>query len=367
MFYLQQELRRSPQVTERASSPLVLAIRRKIFWWSLISLLLLSAVSTISPILFHIKVDLLHPQTHTVSASSSGNIKVAELPYPLGYLALQMIVSFLATTSLIALSFIANSWKKVRDLCFAQLVGQVASSYMIVESGLFGKERLLFALLVSGVATNLGIIFLTRFSVWFSRVLGRYRVGGAADDSTIISELLDIRYRLSANPVPVYVLVIDAAGSTMMKRNADPLLVEYSFGRYQNWIKERVLSYQGKVELTTGDGAICAFGDAEKAMQAAREVQVRISEFNGSENKLDSPFRLRVALHAGAVVADLEKVQFTEVIDVAAHVEKYSPVGGIAMTAPFLERLAGIENIERVTQLVDGIEVYSLGPEALTV
>ena len=158
-------------------------------------------------------------------------------------------------------------------------------------------------------------------------------------------------------------MVVDAAGSTLMKRNAEPVMVEYSFGQYQRWIADIVAKHDGKVDMTTGDGAICAFGDPSKALDAARNLHEDTARFNEQNNQLELPFRLRVALHSGAVVADLNKVQFTEVIDVAAHVEKYSPIGGIALTGPFVRALPKFPDLTP-SATVDGVDVFRIEASA---
>ncbi|HLK16752.1 MAG TPA: hypothetical protein VKT78_18235, partial [Fimbriimonadaceae bacterium] len=55
--------------------------------------------------------------------------------------------------------------------------------------------------------------------------------------------------------------------------------------------------------------------------------------------RLSRPFKVRIALHMGRVLADLTQVQFSHVIDVAAHVEKVSPVNGMALTQPIVQLL----------------------------
>jgi class 3 adenylate cyclase len=247
----------------------------------------------------------------------------------------------------------------VTEVCGGIVVAKVLTYGWGWPAGAYGSipVGLVYLAAVNDVISDCVIILLVRFTAFFNRTLARYRSGSGSDEASVVAELLEIRHRLSSEPVQVYVMVVDAAGSTQMKRNADSLVVEYSFGRYQSWIARIVTESGGKVDLTTGDGAICAFSTAEQALTAARGIQGGVSDLNRDENRLEMPFRLRVALHAGAVVADLDKVQFTEVIDVAAHVEKLSPVGGIAITKPFLAALIQAPDLEAKGS-VDGVDVF---------
>ena len=102
-----------------------------------------------------------------------------------------------------------------------------------------------------------------------------------------------------------------------------------------------------------GDGAVVAFPDSPRAMGAARRLQTDVGRFNATLNRLPKPFRLRLGLHAGRVAGHLDDVQFTEVIDIAAHVESIAPVGGIAATAAVVTAL-GEEGFLPLAREVDG-------------
>jgi class 3 adenylate cyclase len=176
------------------------------------------------------------------------------------------------------------------------------------------------------------------------------------DAATLMAELLQIQYALSEDQAEVCVLVVDAAKSSMMKATIDPLIVEYSFRAYQAWIVTVCARHAGRVYTSTGDGAIVAFGTCGEALFAAYELQEDVARFNREENRLKSPFLLRIGLHVGAVVAGLEKVEFTQVIDIAAHVEHVAPIGGVALTDAVVQRLAGY-HFDPLLDDVDGHRV----------
>ena len=173
------------------------------------------------------------------------------------------------------------------------------------------------------------------------------------DGATLVAEMLEIQWRLEEDATRVTVLVVDAAKSTAMKVGADPLDVEYSFREYQTWIAESCAGFGGRIHSIAGDGAVVAFPDNAAAMAAARRIQTDLPRFNATLNRLPKPFRLRLGLHAGRVAGDLNDVQFTEVIDIAAHVEDIAPVGGIAATEAAIEGL-GAEGFLPLARDVDG-------------
>jgi class 3 adenylate cyclase len=82
-----------------------------------------------------------------------------------------------------------------------------------------------------------------------------------------------------------------------------------------------------------------------------------MDEFNTITNRLPSSFRVRIGIHTGHVSAQLAEVPFSELIDIAAHVEKEAPVGGIAVTQSVADSL-GDERVTALKEPVDGINVY---------
>jgi class 3 adenylate cyclase len=176
------------------------------------------------------------------------------------------------------------------------------------------------------------------------------------DPAALLAEMVRIQWLIAPNPKEVTILVVDAVRSSEMKASADPLEVEYSFREYQAMIKRIVEAQGGTVHSTAGDGAVVAFSEAGCAFEAARRVRTEIDLFNRETNRLPTPFRLRIGLHSGPVAGDLEQVQFSEVIDIAAHVQGAAPVGGITMTESVAERL-GSARVAPMQDPVDGHKI----------
>jgi class 3 adenylate cyclase len=181
----------------------------------------------------------------------------------------------------------------------------------------------------------------------------------ANDPATIASEMLQVQMLLSQGSTMVTVLVIDAAKSSQMKASADPLVAEFSFRAYQAFIQRHCSVCGGRVHATAGDGAVVAFDSPAEAMAAAEAMLADLDRFNKEENRLKSPFLVRIGIHLGEVVADLDKVVFTEVIDIAAHIEGAAPVGGIAVSEPVTSQFPH-RHFELIHPNVDGFRVYAL-------
>ncbi|MBS1717447.1 MAG: adenylate/guanylate cyclase domain-containing protein [Armatimonadetes bacterium] len=176
------------------------------------------------------------------------------------------------------------------------------------------------------------------------------------DPAALLAELARLELSLAAGEREVTVLVVDVAKSTEMKANSDPLDAEYSFREYQQLLARITHLYGGTVHSTAGDGAVLTFEEPSSAFRAAKEIQTKISEFNESVNRLPSKFRLRVGIHAGQVPGELSEVQFSEVIDIAAHVQAKAPLRGILVTKEVAEQL-GDEELIPLKEPVDGHEV----------
>lgn len=185
----------------------------------------------------------------------------------------------------------------------------------------------------------------------------RMRLAQDNDPASNVAEWVRIQWRLTPKRQSVCVLVVDAKASALMKSQADPLVAEWSFRAYQQFIETTCKRWSGAVHDTTGDGAVVAFPTPNDAFAAARAIQSEIGHFNKSTNRLAMPFRLRIGLHVGVIQGELDEVEFTEVIDIAAHVERVSPVGGIALTKPVAESLES-EALASLRDLVDGYEVF---------
>lgn len=178
-----------------------------------------------------------------------------------------------------------------------------------------------------------------------------------ADQAAVLSELVRLQRLLSQQSAEVFVLCVDCYQSRQMKENADRLAIELSFREWHDFISSIIVRHGGTVVARSGDDCIAEFQEAEHAFSAAREMQTRMPAFNKTSNRLRLPFRVRIGIHAGEVHGGLGDVEFTEVIDIAAHVQEAGTVGGIAVTEAVRAHLESVRFTE-LAERVDGQRVF---------
>lgn len=185
----------------------------------------------------------------------------------------------------------------------------------------------------------------------------KVRMIEGSDHAAVVAEIARLSGILGMSRSEVTCMMVDVVQSTRMKREANPLSVEISFREYTNFVRREVVRHGGAVQSIAGDGIVAEFSTPVSAFAAARQIQTSMPEFNNTTNTLTIPFRLRIGLHSGSVHGDLEQVSFAEVIDVAAHIEKKSPPGGIIVTKPVSDALTDHEFVE-LAETVDGHRVF---------
>lgn len=179
----------------------------------------------------------------------------------------------------------------------------------------------------------------------------------AQDPAALLAESIAIQWQIAPRTHDVCVLVVDAAASSTMKSQADPLVAEWSFREYQRFLEDIAKCWGGTIHSTAGDGAVIAFSSPNDGFAAARAIQTEIDTFNRTTNRLGTPFRLRTGLHMGSMQGELDQVEFHEVIDIAAHVQAAAPLGGIALTSRIAEALEG-EQLAELKDHVDNWQVF---------
>lgn len=158
----------------------------------------------------------------------------------------------------------------------------------------------------------------------------------ARERQELLRQLHDLRDKLHSGEQSLAFLSVDIVGSTRMKQQADPLAVEFTFNEYHQFVERIVRKRAGRVHSTAGDGVICAFPSPQEAFAAAKNIQTGIFELNTLRNKIGVPIVVRCGVHSGSVLApdaaDPTSVEFTEVIDIASHLQRVAPPGGIAVS-----------------------------------
>ncbi len=188
----------------------------------------------------------------------------------------------------------------------------------------------------------------------------------------LLRQLVDIQERLKSGEQSCTFLSVDIVGSTRMKADADSLSVEFTFNEYHTFVERTVKRYGGRVHSTAGDGVTAAFDHPQQAFGAARNIQAGLLELNTFRNKIGQPIVLRQGMHTGTVVApdatDVTTLEFSHVIDLAAHFQKAAPPGGVAVSdsaSAYLPGGAAALGGERLQ--VSGMEGTVWAPRAATV
>ncbi len=230
----------------------------------------------------------------------------------------------------------------------------------------FGISRLQDAFLPRELMVNLGIcVVVGSLAALGSKVEARNLQQNklrADERAAVLSEIVRTEWQLARQNVNVCVLVVDVVQSSRMKIQADPLEVEYSFREYQSFVAKVSAKYHGVVHSTAGDGAVVAFYDAVEAFEAARDILLGLDDLNENHSRLKSPFRLRIGLHLGQVAGDIGDVQFSEVIDIAAHFESAAPRNGIAVSQTIAEQLPHT-HLKVMDETVSGYRGFFSVPE----
>ena len=167
----------------------------------------------------------------------------------------------------------------------------------------------------------------------------------AQERQDLLKQLNQLQDKLTSGRQYMTFLSVDIVGSTRMKEGADLLAVEYTFGEYQSYVARLAEKYGGRVHSTAGDGLICAFENPQHAFAAAKNIQAGMLELNAHRNRLGVPLVLRSGIHSGSVITpqtgDVTSVSFSHVIDIASHLQKLSPPGGIVVSEAAVAQIAG--------------------------
>lgn len=239
-----------------------------------------------------------------------------------------------------------------RETRVAAICGAIVTSGWVLMKSIFGALLMLkmkvdatvlipASLLGCGAGVALQKLF----------VSNRARLGlkdPVEERQELLAQLHDLRERLNEGERTVSFLSVDIVGSTRLKQMADPLAVEFTLNEYHQFVERISRQYGGRVHSTAGDGVISAFDNPQQAFGAARNLQASMLELNTLRNKIGVPIVVRCGIHTGSVVApdasDVTTLDFSEVIDIAAHLQKISPAGGIAVSEYSTQGLIGGAN-----------------------
>ena len=98
--------------------------------------------------------------------------------------------------------------------------------------------------------------------------------------------------------------------------------------------------FDGMVLNSNGDELMCFFESTLSSVDAGRAILDRLRTFNEEQNALPSPFRLRIGIHTGSSLVDKKRgVAYSEVLDVAGHLQKDADKNGLLISEPTYQAL----------------------------
>jgi class 3 adenylate cyclase len=155
---------------------------------------------------------------------------------------------------------------------------------------------------------------------------------------------------MAAAPSLCTVLFVDISGSTRLYEELGDAHALARVASCLRLLQHAANDLKGRVIKSTGDGLMCAFVDADAALQAARTMHVRVLE----QTALGGPaLGIHIGCHYGAVIEDAGDL-YGDCVNAAARVAGLAKVGQIIATQEVVARLAGpardkVRMLDRVT------------------
>jgi class 3 adenylate cyclase/tRNA A-37 threonylcarbamoyl transferase component Bud32 len=245
------------------------------------------------------------------------------------------------------------------------------------EQGSYTFLPLVVALLTWGIKVGVDAA-LQRIYVFVEKVIGAKKdeekdgtlipgLGSRVADSKRSREELLKRYReledalKSSKRKRCAFLSIDVVGSTKMKQGETDTAIAATFQAYEEMLN-RIFQEHGAWKVAwTPDGVMVCFLQLDLAVAAGQQVLKSLKEFNTTDNKLRTSFRVRSGLNEGEVAiyedSKLEKVA-DHVIDVAGHMQKQGAPNTLWLGAEVYNVLSDKSGFRATGEVVDGLEAY---------
>jgi pSer/pThr/pTyr-binding forkhead associated (FHA) protein len=160
--------------------------------------------------------------------------------------------------------------------------------------------------------------------------------------------------------------IADSYGLKSSETRAERVFV--SFERFRTYLDKGIVSNSGRVLNSNGDEIMAFFDYAEHALACARSLLLGMREWNTRENLLEREFRVRIGIHTGRSAVDLASgVAYSPVLDVAGHLQKNAPIGGVLISATTHAELgSAAAGLEPGTPLArENMATWVLSPERL--
>jgi pSer/pThr/pTyr-binding forkhead associated (FHA) protein len=165
-------------------------------------------------------------------------------------------------------------------------------------------------------------------------------------------------------------LDVDIADSYGLKSSESrPERVFVSFERFRGYVAARVEEHTGRILNSNGDEVMAFFTSADAAVRCARALLGALPVWNARENLLQRDFRVRIGIHTGRSAVDLASgVAYSPVLDVAGHLQKNAPIGGVLISeatySALVEDRAGLEPGAELPR--ESVKTWVLAPEKIS-
>jgi adenylate cyclase len=154
------------------------------------------------------------------------------------------------------------------------------------------------------------------------------------------------------DPRPRGILLVDISGSTQLYEQLGDALALARVETCLRLLQRVVEEYDGRVVKTMGDGVMADFAETERALQAARRMQLRIFE----QRALGGPtLGIHVGCHWGPAIESGGDL-YGDAINVAARVAGLAKVGQIIVTQDAVAQVASRALQEKI-RLLDRVAV----------
>ena len=166
--------------------------------------------------------------------------------------------------------------------------------------------------------------------------------------------------KMSETQSNLSILFVDVSDSVRLYESLGDAAAFREVHDYLTVFKDVVAEYKGRVVKTIGDGALCAFEDADAAVLAACEMHARVQ---AKQSVQERKIAIRIGLHHGAVLLTDDDV-FGDTVNTAARMAQLAAAGQIISTAETIERLSAQQR--NTTRRLDALAVKGKH-EAVTV
>jgi adenylate cyclase len=132
------------------------------------------------------------------------------------------------------------------------------------------------------------------------------------------------------------IVFVDVSDSVRLYESLGDAAAFREVHEYLNDFKAVVVEGGGRIVKTIGDGALCAFENADAAVLAACEMHARVQEKQAIQQR---KIAIRIGLHYGPVLVTDDDV-FGDTVNIAARMAQLALGGQIITTGETIEKLS---------------------------